>query len=89
MTQREQLRHAVESSDYVRALQLWREYTAAIVAAGPTRESLGDATALIEWARPLLIATRADAVQRLRGMHASGAYGKCPAVRGALFRTSF
>jgi len=83
------IKQAIASGDYTKALDAWREYTAAMAAAGPTAESLAEAAELLAWARSRLIAARADIAERLRALHVAGRYGKLPNTRGEQFRASF
>ena len=68
------IREAVAEGDYERALDLWQKYTAGLAAQGLTKEALDEAGELLEWARPLVNASRARAQERLRALHVAGVY---------------
>jgi hypothetical protein len=82
------IQKAVESGEFGKALDLWKEFAGAIAAAGPTRESLAEAAELIERCRPLLLAARGAACEQLNLLRIAGAYGRSDAGRSRI-RESF
>ncbi|HXK03599.1 MAG TPA: hypothetical protein VMS37_14455 [Verrucomicrobiae bacterium] len=69
------IREAIEHGDYAQALDLWKQYTAALAASGLTAESLAEAAHVVKWSRPLLLGAREHTAARLRALHVAGIYG--------------
>jgi hypothetical protein len=87
-----QLRKAIASGDFGRALRLWDDYAAGIrreIGCGTcTAARMAEAREFLDWARRVVLCARAHAQNRLNAIHVARQYGPAPSRPASLFRTS-
>ena len=77
------VRAAIAAGNYSRALELWNEYVASLKSDGLNAATLAGVAELVNWSRPLLLATREHAAARLRALHVAEVYGRTAGHRAA------
>jgi hypothetical protein len=92
-TQRtDHIRRAVVSADWQNALRLWGDYAAGIReeisrrACTPAR--MAEAREFLDWARRVVLCTRAQAQRRLNAIHVAQQYNPVPSKPAGFLRTS-
>ena len=74
-----QIRYAIERGEFVRALELWQQWSAGLtvqIQAGTLDPAeWARAGEIYHWSRNVLLGERAHLLERLNTAHAAGAYG--------------